>query len=49
MISVVVAKEAEVGVHPADIHVVRPHHEAEAADGRPNHHPMAKMFFLALH
>src|ERR1700680_1834389 len=37
-------KKAEVRVHAADVHVVRPHHETEAADGqnRPDHHPIAK-------
>ena len=40
-------KEAEVRIHPADVHVVRTHHETEAADGqnRPHHHPIAKNIF----
>src|SRR5919106_418931 len=37
-------KEPEIGVHATDVHVVRPYHEAEAADyhNRPNHHAVAE-------
>ena len=45
MMRVVVAKKnPKYGCHAADIHVVRPHDEAERADGyeRPNHHAIAE-------
>ena len=37
-------EEAEIGVHAADVHVVRPDDEAQAADGddRPHHHAVAE-------
>ena len=37
-------EEAEIGVHAADIHVVRPDHEAQRADrhDRPDHHAVAE-------
>ena len=37
-------EEAEIRVHAADVHVVRPDDEAECADGhdRPNHHAIAE-------
>ena len=40
-------EEAEIRVHAADVHVVRPHDEAQAADGhdRPHHHPVAEDIF----
>ncbi len=37
-------EEAEVRIHSADVHVVRPHDEAQAADRQngPDHHPIAE-------
>ena len=37
-------EEAEIRVHAADVHVVRPDDEAERADAddRPDHHPVAE-------
>src|SRR5205814_5911758 len=43
-------EEAEVRVHAADVHVVRPHQETERADGhdRPHHHPIAEDVFSCM-
>src|SRR4026208_963309 len=40
-------KETEIRVHSADVHVVRPDHETESADGqnRPYHHPISEDVF----
>src|SRR4029077_18690583 len=37
-------EESKVRIHATDVHVVRPHNEAETSDGknRPNHHAVAK-------
>ena len=43
-------QESEIRIHPADIHVVRPHDEAEATDDhkRPHHHPVAEDVFSGM-
>ena len=38
---------SKIGIHSADIHVMRPHDEAEQTDNRdsPDHHPVAENVF----